>query len=160
MAYKDADMRGYVDIARNYLIIIGLTWCKNWPIDLYLKYGGSVIKCWLYSGKCTWTYRSRSYFAKIDDVAPSDSIIVSSSSDITMSVIQSDCKHPEHCVIDIPFNPPHIIQLFEIVGVNETSNEDIQQTVDFYSNIRKKPIQLRKELSGHAANRLQMGLYK
>ena len=103
MAYKDADMRGYVDIAWNYLIIIGLTWCKTWPIDLYLKYGGSVIKCWLYSGKCTWTYRSRSYFAKIDDVAPSDSIIVSSSSDITMSVIQSDCKHPEHCVIGHSF---------------------------------------------------------
>jgi 3-hydroxyacyl-CoA dehydrogenase len=34
-------------------------------------------------------------FAEIDDATPPDSIIASSSSGITMSVIQSGCKHPE-----------------------------------------------------------------
>jgi 3-hydroxyacyl-CoA dehydrogenase len=36
-------------------------------------------------------------FADIDDVAPADSLIASSSSGITMSVIQSQCKRPERC---------------------------------------------------------------
>lgn len=33
-----------------------------------------------------------------------------------MSAIQSDREHPERCVIDHPFNPPHIIPLVEVVG--------------------------------------------
>jgi 3-hydroxyacyl-CoA dehydrogenase len=99
-------------------------------------------------------------FADIDDVTPSDSIIASSSSGITMSVIQSDCKHPERCVIGHPFNPPHMIPLIEVVGGNKTSPEAIQQAMAFYAAIGKKPINLRKELPGHAANRLQAALYR
>jgi 3-hydroxyacyl-CoA dehydrogenase len=99
-------------------------------------------------------------FTEIDDATPTDSIIASSSSGITMSVIQSGCKHPERCVIGHPFNPPHVIPLVEVVGGKKTSPEAIQQTMAFYAAIGKKPIQLRKELPGHAANRLQTALYK
>lgn len=99
-------------------------------------------------------------FAEIDDATPSDSIIASSSSGITMSVIQSGCKHPERCVIGHPFNPPHMIPLVEVVGGNKTSPEAIQQAMAFYRSIGKKPIHLRKELPGHAANRLQAALYR
>jgi 3-hydroxyacyl-CoA dehydrogenase len=99
-------------------------------------------------------------FAEIDDATPSDSIIASSSSGITMSVIQSGCKRPERCVIGHPFNPPHMIPLVEVVGGNKTSPEAIQQAIAFYAAIGKKPIQLRKELPGHAANRLQAALYR
>src|SRR4051795_515483 len=48
-------------------------------------------------------------FADMDDATPPDSIIASSSSSLTMSVIQSKCKRPERCLIGHPFNPPHII---------------------------------------------------
>jgi carnitine 3-dehydrogenase len=99
-------------------------------------------------------------FAEIDDATPSDSIIASSSSGITMSVIQSGCKHPERCVIGHPFNPPHMIPLVEVVGGNKTSSEAIQEAMAFYAAIGKKPIHLRKELPGHAANRLQAALYR
>src|SRR5215831_12690682 len=99
-------------------------------------------------------------FAEMDDVTPPDSIIASSSSGITMSVIQSRCKHPERCVIGHPFNPPHIIPLVEVVGGSKTSPEAIKQAITFYASIGKKPIHLRKELPGHVANRLQAALYK
>ena len=99
-------------------------------------------------------------FTEIDDATPTDSIIASSSSGITMSVIQSGCKHPERCVIGHPFNPPHMIPLVEVVGGNKTSPDAIQQTMAFYASIGKKPIHLRKELPGHAPNRLQAALYR
>jgi carnitine 3-dehydrogenase len=99
-------------------------------------------------------------FTEIDDATPPDSIIASSSSGITMSVIQSNCKHPERCVIGHPFNPPHMIPLVEVVGGKKTSPDAIQQAMAFYASIGKKPIHLRKELPGHAANRLQAALYK
>src|SRR3954451_16392443 len=55
-------------------------------------------------------------YADMDDATPPDAIIASSSSGLTMSLIQSGCKRPERCVIGHPFNPPHIIPLVEIVG--------------------------------------------
>jgi carnitine 3-dehydrogenase len=99
-------------------------------------------------------------FADMDDAAPVDSIIASSSSGITPSVMQSKCKHPERILVGHPFNPPHIIPLVEVVGGTKTSPEAIQQALAFYASIGKKPIELKKELPGHVGNRLQAALYK
>jgi carnitine 3-dehydrogenase len=99
-------------------------------------------------------------FAEIDDATPTDAIIASSSSGITMSVIQSECRHPERTVIGHPFNPPHIIPLVEVVGGAKTSPETIEDAIAFYASIGKRPIHLKKELPGHVANRLQAALYR
>jgi 3-hydroxyacyl-CoA dehydrogenase len=99
-------------------------------------------------------------FADMDDATPPDSIIASSSSGLTMSVMQSACKHPERCIIGHPFNPPHVIPLVEVVAGAKTSPETIQRTLEFYASIGKKPIHVRKEVVGHVANRLQAALYR
>ena len=99
-------------------------------------------------------------FADIDDATPPDSIIASSSSGITMSVMQAQCRHPERTVIGHPFNPPHVIPLVEVVGGVKTAPQTIQDAMVFYASIGKKPIHLKKELPGHVANRLQSALYR
>ena len=99
-------------------------------------------------------------YAEMEEVAPVDSLFASSSSGITPSVIQSQCKHPERVVIGHPFNPPHIIPLVEVVGGSKTSPDAIQQAIRFYASIGKKPIHLKKELPGHVANRFQAALYR
>jgi len=99
-------------------------------------------------------------YAEMDEVVPVDSLLASSSSGITPSVIQSQCKHPERVVIGHPFNPPHVIPLVEVVGGSKTSPEAIRQALRFYASIGKKPIYLKKELPGHVANRFQAALYR
>ena len=99
-------------------------------------------------------------FADMDAATPPDALIASSSSGITASVMQTQCKHPERIVIGHPFNPPHIIPLVEVVGGTKTSPESIQRAIAFYASIGKKPIHLHKELPGHVGNRLQAALYK
>jgi carnitine 3-dehydrogenase len=99
-------------------------------------------------------------FAEMDDATPPDSILASSSSTLTMDVIQSQTKRPDRCVIGHPFNPPHIIPLVEIVGGAKTSPQTIEKAMSFYASIGKKPIRLYKALPGHVANRLQAALYK
>jgi 3-hydroxyacyl-CoA dehydrogenase len=99
-------------------------------------------------------------FADMDDASPPDSLIASSSSGLTMSVMQSACKHPERCVIGHPFNPPHMIPLVEVVGGEKTSPEAVRRAIEFYASIGKKPIHLRKEVVGHVANRLQAAIYR
>src|ERR1700758_3367449 len=99
-------------------------------------------------------------FADMDAAPPEDTIIASSSSGLTMSVMQSACKHPERCVTGHPFNPPHVIPLVEVVAGAKTSPETVEQAIAFYESIGKKPIHVRKEVVGHVANRLQAALYR
>ena len=99
-------------------------------------------------------------FADMDAATPPGSIIASSSSGLTMSVMQSACKHPERCVIGHPFNPPHVVPLVEVVAGERTSAQTVQRAISFYASIGKKPIHVRKEVVGHVANRLQAALYR
>jgi carnitine 3-dehydrogenase len=99
-------------------------------------------------------------YADMDAVTPPDSLIASSSSSLTMSVVQSKCQHPERCVIGHPFNPPHVIPLVEVVGGTKTSPAAIDKAMAFYKSIGKRAILLRKEVPGHVANRLQSALYR
>ena len=99
-------------------------------------------------------------YADMDAATRPDAIIASSSSGLTMSVMQSNCKHPERCVIGHPFNPPHVIPLVEVVAGTKTSPETVERVIEFYSSIGKKPIHVRKEVVGHVANRLQAALYR
>jgi 3-hydroxyacyl-CoA dehydrogenase len=98
-------------------------------------------------------------YGQLDELLPSDVIIASSSSGLTMSEIQSGCpSHPERCVIAHPFNPPHLIPLVEIVGGAKTSEETIRRASGFYTALGKRTVRLHKEVPGHVANRLQAAL--
>jgi len=98
-------------------------------------------------------------YGQLDELLPSDVIIASSSSGLTMSEIQSGCPlHPERCVIAHPFNPPHLVPLVEIVGGAKTSEETIRRASEFYTALGKRTVRLRKEVPGHVANRLQAAL--
>jgi carnitine 3-dehydrogenase len=99
-------------------------------------------------------------FAQMDEATPPNSTLASSSSGITMDVIQSGCKRPERCVIGHPFNPPHVVPLVEVVGGAKTSEATIERAMAFYADIGKKPVRLHKALPGHVANRFQAALYK
>jgi 3-hydroxyacyl-CoA dehydrogenase len=95
-------------------------------------------------------------YAQLDELLPSEVIIASSSSGLTMSEIQAGCpSHPERCVIAHPFNPPHLIPLVEIVGGAKTSEETIRRAAQFYTSLGKRTVRLHKEVPGHVANRLQ-----
>ncbi len=99
-------------------------------------------------------------FAEMDRVAPPDSLLASSTSWLTADVLQSQCHHPERCIVGHPLNPPHVIPLVEVVGGAQTSPEALQRAVAFYASLGRKPILLRKALPGHVVNRLQAALYK
>lgn len=99
-------------------------------------------------------------FSRLDAVLPPKTILASSSSGLTMSEVQSACRHPERVVLGHPFNPPHLIPLVEVMGGAATSDAAVARTMAFYTAIGKRPIRLRKEVKGHVANRLQAALWR
>jgi 3-hydroxyacyl-CoA dehydrogenase len=66
--------------------------------------------------------------------------------------------HPERCVIGHPFNPPHLVPLVELVGGAKTSEATIERATEFYTQLGKQAVRVRKEVPGHVANRLQAAL--
>lgn len=99
-------------------------------------------------------------FAAMDQVAPPDCILASSTSWFTADVLESECRHPERCIVGHPLNPPHVIPLVEVAGSAHTSPGVLEGAMAFYASLGKKPILLRKAIHGHVVNRLQAALYK
>jgi 3-hydroxyacyl-CoA dehydrogenase len=102
----------------------------------------------------------RQTLARMSAVAPAGTLIASSSSGIRISDIQDAAAHPERVVLGHPFNPPHLIPLVEVVGGRLTSPHAIEQAMQFYASLGKKPIHIRQEVKGHVANRLQAALWR
>lgn len=99
-------------------------------------------------------------FRRMDAVLPAHVILASSSSGLLMSKVQAACVHPQRVVLGHPFNPPHMIPLVEVIGGELSSAQAVQQAMDFYRTIGKKPIHPRREVPGHIANRLQAALWR
>lgn len=98
--------------------------------------------------------------ARIDAVLPPDVVIASSTSGLLASRLSERCAHPERVIIGHPFNPPHLIPLVEVVGGARGSPEAVVAAMAFYRAIGKHPIEIRKEVPGHLANRLQAAIWR
>lgn len=97
---------------------------------------------------------------RLSAALPRETIIASSSSGLLISRLQEACTYPERCLIGHPFNPPHIVPLVEVVGGLKSARWAIDAAMNFYRSIGKHPIEIRKEVPGHLANRLQAALWR
>lgn len=102
----------------------------------------------------------REIFALLDEAAPPQAILASSSSGIPASEFQVACSRPERVLIGHPFNPPHLIPLVEVVGGQLTSPQAVRTALHFYRAAGRKPITLHKEMKGFVTNRLQAALWR
>ncbi|MDP9900792.1 3-hydroxyacyl-CoA dehydrogenase NAD-binding domain-containing protein [Variovorax ginsengisoli] len=99
-------------------------------------------------------------FRRMDAIAPPEVILASSSSGLSTSAIQTECRHAARVVLGHPFNPPHLIPLVEVIGGERTSARIIERAMAFYASVGKRPIHGRREIKGHIANRLQAALWR
>src|ERR1700736_201047 len=143
----EASLRQYIDAAWKDLTVLGLSpkaSRDHLEFTLNMKQALSDADFVQENGPERQDFKIK-LFAAMDAATPTDSIIASSSSSLTMSATQSACKHPERCVIGHPFTPPHVVPLVEVVAGEKTSPETVQRAMSFYESIGKKPIHVRKE---------------
>jgi len=98
--------------------------------------------------------------AELDAVMAKECLLLSSTGGISATRLQSQCRFPGRVVVAHPFNPPHLIPLVEIVGGAATDPAAVEWTRTFLRRLGKRPIVLRREVSGHLANRLQAALLR
>ncbi len=59
-----------------------------------------------------------------------------------------------------PFNPPHLVPLVEVMGNARTDPGVVDTARAFYEAVGKVTIEVRREVPGHVANRLQAALWR
>ncbi len=99
-------------------------------------------------------------FAEIEPVLKPDAIVASSASGLTLGKMQGGWKYPARFVLGHPFNPPHLIPLVEVMGNDLTAEGVPERAEAFYAAVGKVTIRVRREVSGHVANRLQAAIWR
>ncbi|KAJ5311989.1 hypothetical protein PENANT_c022G03589 [Penicillium antarcticum] len=98
----------------------------------------------------------RRLFAHLDANTPGHVLIASSSSGLPSSAFITKCKNnPSRILIGHPFNPPHLVPLVEVVPHPGTSDAYVTAACEFYRDLDKDPVVVKKETPGFIANRLQ-----
>ena len=98
--------------------------------------------------------------SKIESVVSKDTIISSSTSSFMPSELQNVCTQPERIIVGHPMNPPHLIPVVEVVLGKAFSQEVSSRAKSFYNSLQRVPVQIKKEMRGHLANRLTSALYR
>ncbi|QIE45014.1 3-hydroxybutyryl-CoA dehydrogenase [Pseudohalocynthiibacter aestuariivivens] len=99
-------------------------------------------------------------YAELGRILPTDVVICSSTSGMTMTEIQATCTTPERTVIGHPFNPPYLLPLVEIIGGKQTDPDAVAWAAAFYEVAGKAPLVMKKEIPGFVATRLQEALWR
>src|ERR1700727_1566663 len=112
----EANLRKFIDAAWKDLTVIGLS--PNASRD-HLKFTTDMKKALADADLVQENGPERQdfkikLFADMDAAIREDSIIASSSSGLTITVMQSACKHPERWVFVHPFNHPHMVPMWEV----------------------------------------------
>ena len=97
-------------------------------------------------------------FAKLDNLAPDEVVIGSSSSAMPISSITQNLKGQHRCIIAHPANPPHLIPCVEICPGENTSNKTIENTKEIFTASGASIVYVKKEIDGFILNRLQGAL--
>ena len=96
----------------------------------------------------------------LENIISDKTIIASSTSSFLPSELQKSSIQPERIIVGHPMNPPHLIPVVEIVLGKVKNQEIADRAKSFYSFLQRVPVQIKKEMRGHLANRLTSALYR
>ena len=97
-------------------------------------------------------------FARLESSAPTDALLASNTSTLTVSKIGSKLTRKDRVLGMHFFNPAQITKLVEIIKTNHTSTQTVREASKIVETIGKTPI-VAKDEPGFIANRLGLTLY-
>ena len=97
-------------------------------------------------------------FRAIDERAPADAVIASSSSTLAPSSYSEGLSGCGRCLLAHPLNPPHLVPAVEILPAPWTAQHAVAKTRALMESVGQAPIVMKKEVAGFIVNRLQVAL--
>ncbi len=102
----------------------------------------------------------RQIFASLDRHAPSEAVLSTNTSGISITAIGAATTRPERVVGLHWLNPPHLMPPVEVTRGTETSTAVVDFTCDFAHRIGRVPIRVEKDVPGFLWVRLQLALIR
>ena len=96
----------------------------------------------------------------IEEAAPAEAIVASSTSGFRPSLLAEPLAHPERLIVGHPFNPVYLLPLVEVVGGRHTDGAVIEQAMAVYRSIGMHPLHVRAEIDAHIADRLLEAVWR
>lgn len=102
----------------------------------------------------------RALLQEIEQVAPPDLIVGSSSSGIPASAFTHGLKIAPRVLVVHPVNPPYLVPVVELVPSPETATATVAFADAFMRSLQRSVVLVRKEVQGFVLNRLQAALLR
>lgn len=99
-------------------------------------------------------------FGQIENVVGPTVPIASNTSSISITELQSGCRHPERLLGMHWFEPAHATRFLELVPGEQTSPRTMQAAIRLARQCGKDPSVLKKDIPGFIVNRLGYALYR
>ncbi|MDB5097283.1 MAG: putative 3-hydroxyacyl-CoA dehydrogenase [Cyanobacteria bacterium RYN_339] len=100
----------------------------------------------------------KAVFKELDEVCPASCILTSNTSALSISELGAATKRPDKVIGMHFFNPAPVMKLVEIIPGLETSEDTINDVMEFTSGLRKMPVRV-EECAGFLVNRLLMPFF-
>ena len=100
----------------------------------------------------------RETFARLDAIAPRETVLASSTSAIVASQFTEALAGRARCIVAHPVNPPHLVPVVELCGAPWTSPQTRIRARAVFESVGQVPIDVKREIDGFILNRLQVAL--
>src|SRR5262245_15767646 len=97
----------------------------------------------------------RAIFAQLDELAPADAILASSTSWLPASTFTATLAGRARCLVGHPANPPYLIPLVEVCPAPWTASATVERALAIYTAAGQAPVMVRREVEGFLLNRVQ-----
>lgn len=102
----------------------------------------------------------REIFAELVASSAPACILASNTSVIPIRDIAEGLDHGDRIIGTHWWNPPHLVPLVEVVQSDRSSVANVQAMIELLNYVGKKPIHVKKDVTGFVANRMQHALWR
>ena len=99
----------------------------------------------------------KNIFSEVEEAASGETVIATNTSSLSITQISSALNKPERAIGLHFFNPPHIMDLVEVITAEQTNERTEELAVSFVENLEKEDIVVR-DTAGFATSRLGLVL--
>jgi 3-hydroxyacyl-CoA dehydrogenase len=100
----------------------------------------------------------RETFEYIDEYAPSDAVLATNTSGLSITEISEAVADPARFLGTHWFNPAHVVPGVEVIRGEETDDAAVELTTDLLESVGKTPIVVERDIRGFIGNRLQLAM--
>jgi 3-hydroxybutyryl-CoA dehydrogenase len=102
----------------------------------------------------------RAIFGELMRLTGPDVVLASNTSVIPIGSISEGLPAPERVVGTHWWNPPHLVELVEVIQADRTDPAVVERTLAVLRGVGRRPVHVRRDVPGFVGNRLQHALWR